>query len=236
MYIMPFVYSAGFVVLTIESAIFGKKVQTVASPQSHGVFFSLAVSTVPWVLGIVIAHPLTIAGADFDDCEFPFSLEREKATVWICQILPVIAAALVTSLNVCCNRNNTTPLAPVESEQISNTCTIPNKPIPVYAHGEPNQPSAFPQQQQQLPPTQQYLHSGPPFVGQPQNELQVHQNMSNFYGQPAYTDPFHGLPSQHQPGQYPNQVVYPLQVSDTLNHQPPRPLPTPGLDIYYSTK
>ena len=129
-YIMPFVYSAGFLVLVIECAIFRQKVQTAASLQSSGVLLSLAVSAVPWMLGITIALPLTIASADFDDCRFHSSLKRGKAIVWICQILPIIMAVLSTSLNAYCDQNSTISSATVENEQTPVVAPIPHTSQP----------------------------------------------------------------------------------------------------------
>ena len=87
--------------MTIECAIFRRKVLTAASALSPGVFLSLTlvtVSAVPWVLAIVIALPLAIAGGDLNNCRFHPSLTRAQANVWVCQVLPFITAVVITCL------------------------------------------------------------------------------------------------------------------------------------------
>ncbi|GFR85792.1 hypothetical protein ElyMa_006037700 [Elysia marginata] len=139
-YIMPFVYGVGIVVLTAECAFFRRRMRRTSSSENPGALMSLAVSVLPWILGITIALPLNIADEDIEKCQLIYSLNRARTIVWVCQVLPVAMAVFFTTLNICCRQNQ-------------SPASVGNQPEPAAAFtsflGQQNATGAAPTAQQQ---------------------------------------------------------------------------------------
>ncbi|KAK3722356.1 hypothetical protein RRG08_041959 [Elysia crispata] len=143
-FIMPFVYGVGLVVLAVEGMMFRRRARAAHSSQSPGALVSLAISSVPWIFGIIIALPLTIAGADLDKCQVNFTLSRLRAILYVCQLLPVAMAIFFTSLNTCSTQNVSAAVANEQIPAVVSTVPQGQPGFTGIASRGPEQPTAPP--------------------------------------------------------------------------------------------
>ncbi|GFR93129.1 hypothetical protein ElyMa_000884700 [Elysia marginata] len=106
-FLLPFVYGVGLILLAAEGAIFRMRLQTNRAVENPGVFISVLVSAIPWLLGIIIVLPLTLTGINLGDNNaiYMYSNTKGRAIHVVCQVLPVVASIVVTTVSVTMMKN-----------------------------------------------------------------------------------------------------------------------------------
>ncbi|XP_005101305.1 uncharacterized protein LOC101861667 [Aplysia californica] len=95
---LPFVYGVGLLVLCGELCFRRKLRSTISNP----CLASILVAAVPWIVGLILILPLTLAGFDTQTCRYDDSMTigRLRAVVVISMVLPSVLAvifALITN-------------------------------------------------------------------------------------------------------------------------------------------
>ncbi|GFN83671.1 hypothetical protein PoB_001017700 [Plakobranchus ocellatus] len=150
-FIMPFVYGMGLAVLLTEWVIFRRRLRKApASRMGQGamVIWSVGMTALPWVWGIVFVLPLSIAdvdmSGDLNNCPLfsdLMTVTRKKVLICVCLFFPSCVALIIGCLillsgtKLCvCNARITNPGEVIAmQEQTATMLTTPSAPTQTSA-------------------------------------------------------------------------------------------------------
>ncbi|CAL1543983.1 unnamed protein product [Lymnaea stagnalis] len=156
-YLITFVYGIGLMVLGFEIIQSQKSSPTNKNTQ---IIYSLAYSSFPWILGLIVVLPLGMANLNIDTCQGTQTVGQARALVVIGIILPALGA-VITSIIVK-NKKPQTVNSPAQALGVLNSHSS--------AHPNNTMNQGYAQQPPQLynqPPTQPYSLPGQAQYGNP---------------------------------------------------------------------
>ncbi|GFO14540.1 hypothetical protein PoB_004104500 [Plakobranchus ocellatus] len=223
-FIMPFVYGMGLVVLAVECILFRKRMRAASPSRDYrSAIISLAVGSVPWILGVTVALPLCMAGVDYcayGSTENTLTVGRQRAMISVCLLLPVALDFVFAFANLQNDANPCEPSTFLVLDQCPTTTQQRHTNILLNAPSVPAQPSApcyesppsYEEVQQGIPnlqpisPVETYSQTNPLETRQqhPRSDFDFAFDQNNLvsYGHPQYRQ---AQPSHFCQQPHPNQ-------------------------------
>ena len=156
-HMMSFVYGMGLVVLAVECMVYRRRTRAAASSlnprrlSTPGAPVSFMVSAVPWIFGLVLVLPLSLADLHFDsdNCGlFSSSDLRFWILALVCQVFPAVVSVSFAIINKYSSKKYTLPAAiaagqspnepPLSSETPSGVSSWPHQEPPISGHQNTN--------------------------------------------------------------------------------------------------
>ncbi|XP_059176860.1 uncharacterized protein LOC131956440 [Physella acuta] len=192
-HLINFVHGTGLVVLSAEYMHRCRSNSQRTKTQTD-ILRGFAISCVPWILGLVIILPLTMAYMDMETCKGVFPISRLQAAGIVSTILPAVIA-LVTAICVSCIKKDHVPqqqieLTPQQNQVFSNQVSQWNTQGAPVIDGYNKQPEMTPQNTHPTPTAPQYNY-------------------------PPQTAPYTNYPQQYPPPSYISPPTYTPAMNNT---------------------
>ncbi|XP_059176863.1 uncharacterized protein LOC131956442 [Physella acuta] len=189
-HLINFVHGTGLVVLSAEY-IHRCKSNSQRTKTPTDILRGLAISCVPWILGLVIILPLSLAGKDLETCDDQFTISRQQAEGIVSTILPAVIA-LVTAICVLCIKKDHVShqqieLTPQQNQVFSNQVSQWNTQGAPVINGYNKHPEMTPQNTHLTSTAPQYNY--PPQTAQYTN-YPLQYPPPSFMSPPAYNTSF----------------------------------------------
>ncbi|XP_059176852.1 uncharacterized protein LOC131956435 [Physella acuta] len=189
-YLINFVHGIGLVVLSAEY-IHRFRFNRQRTKTQTDILRGLAISCVPWILGLVIILPLLMVGVDLETCDELDNMSRLQAAGIVSTIVPAVIA-LVTAICVSCIKKDRVPqqqieLTPQQNQVFSNQVSQWNTQGAPVIDGYNKQPEMTPQNSHPTQTAPQYNYAP---QTSPYNNYLQQCPPSSYMGPPAYNSSY----------------------------------------------